>query len=199
MTLDLGPGRNVQPHFSQPVVRYDHRKEACVQVVGDVRKLPFRSETFDVVYASHVLEHFHSRESLMIVQEWVRVVKIGGELQLFVPNLEWIALQIQAGICDEFVMNALYGRQEYPSDVHRTGFTPARLEEVLNQFDLELETRTFRNSICVWARKVNHLEKHSNGHRVLPESGEVATIVAKHEMGRDARRSPAYFRGSQSV
>lgn len=163
MTLDVGPGRNVQPHFDQPVVRYDLRVDIRPTVVGCARKLPFRSNSFSTVYASHVLEHFHGRESVGILREWVRVLQPGGELQVFVPNLEWVQAQLAAGICDEFVLNALYGRQEYETDVHRTGFTPTLLRNLVYKagntvqpgvFPLnEIETRTFRNSIMVFARK----------------------------------------------
>lgn len=154
MTLDIGPGPNIQPHTVKPVVRIDHRAVAQPTCVGDVRRLPFKDCSFSVVYASHVLEHFHKRETDQILHEWVRVLRPGGELQLFVPNLEWCMLQIQAGICDEFVLNALYGRQEYPSDVHRTGFTPNILLARLANLPLaNIDLRTFRNSLCVWAKK----------------------------------------------
>lgn len=154
MTLDVGPGHNWQPHGDQPVVRLDLRKETSPSVMGDARSLPFRTGSFSTVYASHVLEHFSRRESLTLLKEWVRVLSSGGELQLFVPNLEWSALQIVNGIADEFVMNALYGRQDNHVDHHLTGFTPSVLTKLLSELPLELEDiRTFRNSICVWAVK----------------------------------------------
>lgn len=155
MTLDIGPGRNVQPHESQPVVRVDSRVDAKPDVVADVRALPFRAGVFDVVYSSHVLEHFHQSLTVSILKEWLRVLRAGGEFQLAVPNLEWCMLQLQAGIFDDFVMNALYGRQEYPNDVHRTGFTVNRLVNVLAATGVLNGTniKTFRNSICVWATK----------------------------------------------
>lgn len=154
MTLDLGPGKNVQPHFSQPVVRLDCRADIRVDCVADVRSIPFPDEHFDVVYSSHVLEHFKKEESLPLLTEWTRVLKPSGELQLFVPNLEWAALQIVHGICDEFVLNCIFGRQEYPEDYHHTGFTPDRIKHLLSQLPIErYDLRTFRNSICVWAIK----------------------------------------------
>lgn len=154
MTLDLGPGRNVQPHDDTPVIRLDHRLDVLPTLLSDLRALPFRDNSFSTVYASHVLEHFCARETEGIVREWVRVLRPGGELQIFVPNLEWILLQVTNGICDEFVINALYGRQEYPSDVHRNAFTPTTMKALLQKFPLDdVEVRTFRNSICVWTTK----------------------------------------------
>lgn len=154
MTLDLGPGRNVQPHAVHPVIRLDIRADIGVDVVSDVRSIPFPDEHFDVVYASHVLEHFKKEETWPILQEWTRVLKRGGELQLFVPNLEWAAMQIISGICDEFVLNSLFGRQEYVEDYHHTGFTPTIIHSFLNKLPFSnVHLRTFRNSICVWATK----------------------------------------------
>ena len=101
MTLDVGPGRNVQPHEVQPVIRLDHRLIVKPNVVGDVRVLPFRDNVFGVVYASHVLEHFHYRETDSILREWLRVLRPGGEFQLFVPNLEWCLLQLVNGVEDD--------------------------------------------------------------------------------------------------
>lgn len=155
MTLDLGPGRNVQPHEDQPAIRLDHRLDILPGVLADVRRLPFKDQSFSTIYASHVLEHFHARETRAIIGEWIRVLRHDGELQVFVPNLEWICLQVKHEICDEFVLNALFGRQEYPSDVHRTAFTPKTLRAIIEEFPLyDVEVRTFRNNICVWAKKL---------------------------------------------
>jgi len=157
MTLDIGPGRNMQPHFDQPVVRVDRRGEVKPHVIADARALPFRDGVFSTVYASHILEHFHWKEVPAILREWARVVMGGGELQVMVPNLEWSALQIQYGIVDEFVLNALFGRQENHLDVHRTGFVPTMLRDLVQQTGIcklnQIEMRTYRNSILIYAKR----------------------------------------------
>jgi SAM-dependent methyltransferase len=154
MTLDIGPGVNVQPHEDRPIIRLDNRHEIRPTVAADARSLPFADGSFSVVYASHILEHFHYRETSEVVGEWIRVLRPGGELQLFVPNLEWIAQQIMVGICDIHVLHSLYGGQFFRGDLHQTGFTPATLKDLLAQFPLEnIFLRTFRNNICSWARK----------------------------------------------
>jgi len=53
-------------------------------VVGDAQLLPFRDETFDVVIASHVIEHLEHPE--LFVREARRVLKCGGVLKLRTPN-----------------------------------------------------------------------------------------------------------------
>ncbi|HEX6389721.1 MAG TPA: methyltransferase domain-containing protein [Solirubrobacteraceae bacterium] len=55
----------------------------------DIRRgLPFARETFDAVYASHVLEHLSPDDGDALVAEMRRVLKRGGVLRLAVPDLE---------------------------------------------------------------------------------------------------------------
>ena len=55
------------------------------------RRLPFEDNTFDAVYAMHVIEHLSPREGLHFVQELKRVLKPGGICRLSTPDLEDIA------------------------------------------------------------------------------------------------------------
>lgn len=54
-------------------------------VQGDFQALPFRSECFDMVVASHVLEHCENPARALL--ETRRVLKRGGGLRLWVPNV----------------------------------------------------------------------------------------------------------------
>lgn len=51
------------------------------------------SESVDLVYASHILEHFSWRETESVLREWKRVLKVGGMLRLGVPDFS-VLLQI---------------------------------------------------------------------------------------------------------
>lgn len=58
----------------------------------DLRQgIPFSDDTFDVVYHSHLLEHFPKQEALRFTQECYRVLKPGGIIRVVVPDLERIA------------------------------------------------------------------------------------------------------------
>jgi SAM-dependent methyltransferase len=50
------------------------------------RKLPFRSNTFEVIYASHILEHIPWYKTKKVIKEWVRTLKPGGSLEIWVPD-----------------------------------------------------------------------------------------------------------------
>jgi hypothetical protein len=86
--LNLGCGDRFHPDWENvdlypagPGVR------AC-----DLRqKTPYADETFDVVYHSHVLEHFPREFGLPFLQECNRLLKREGVVRVAVPDLEQIA------------------------------------------------------------------------------------------------------------
>lgn len=53
--------------------------------------IPFENNKFDVVYHSHVLEHFTKEKAIFFLQECYRVLKPNGILRLAVPDLEQIS------------------------------------------------------------------------------------------------------------
>lgn len=55
------------------------------------RGVPYPDESFDVVYHSHVLEHFPRKDGEAFLIECRRVLKPGGILRVAVPDLEQIA------------------------------------------------------------------------------------------------------------
>lgn len=52
--------------------------------------IPYPDETFDVVYHSHVLEHFSKNDGLNFLLECQRVIKPGGIIRIAIPDLEQI-------------------------------------------------------------------------------------------------------------
>jgi predicted SAM-dependent methyltransferase len=53
--------------------------------------IPFADNTFELVYHSHVLEHFNQTAAKTFIQECYRVLRPGGILRVVVPDLEQIA------------------------------------------------------------------------------------------------------------
>lgn len=134
--VDLGCGP-IENSFKSPegqVLRVDIREEVNPDYRCDIRKLPFATGEFDVVFSSHTLEHFPLKEVPSVVEEWIRVMKPDGELRLMLPNLEWAAQQIVNGECDMDCMNVLYGAQTYDENYHKMGFTPKIVEQMLTNY-----------------------------------------------------------------
>lgn len=119
-------------------VRVDIREDINPDYRCDVRELPFGNGAFDIVYSSHVLEHFNRSEWKNVLKEWLRLVKTGGKIILNLPNIKWAAdMMINKGVIDDNVLNVLYGQQSYPQDFHYNGLTPERVEDALNEFGFE--------------------------------------------------------------
>jgi predicted SAM-dependent methyltransferase len=52
--------------------------------------VPFNDNEFDVVYHSHVLEHFQKRDAISFINECYRILKPGGIIRIAIPDLEQI-------------------------------------------------------------------------------------------------------------
>lgn len=55
-----------------------------------LKGIPFNDKSFDLVYHSHVLEHFSKEDGEKFVSECLRVLKPGGVLRIVIPDLECI-------------------------------------------------------------------------------------------------------------
>lgn len=53
-----------------------------------LKGIPFDCNTFDVVYHSHVLEHFSKADGRQFIKECYRVLRPGGIIRIAVPDLE---------------------------------------------------------------------------------------------------------------
>lgn len=54
--------------------------------------LPFDSESIDVIYHSHLLEHFSKEKGFFLLKECFRVLRPKGIIRIVVPDLELIAI-----------------------------------------------------------------------------------------------------------
>lgn len=96
--------------------------------------------TYDLVYASHCLEHFPVDKCVEAVKNWLRVLKAGGQLFIAVPDVAAVGqfvidqkLDVQlyesAGgmsITPRLILN---GGQRYPGDFHLNSFDMATLRD----------------------------------------------------------------------
>lgn len=90
MGLDLGYGGDA---ILKSAITLDTRQKYAnfnddpQHLVGDARNLYwFADGVLDYVYSSHLLEDFPPSETEDILREWVRVVRPGGLVILYLPN-----------------------------------------------------------------------------------------------------------------
>lgn len=81
--LEIGPGLVRIPHFeTMNIYDGDHVDYVCDIVSGT----PFDTNTFDVVYASHVIEHIPWYIVQRSINEMHRILKPNGVLEIWVPD-----------------------------------------------------------------------------------------------------------------
>ena len=74
--LMIGSGRDdTRPGTEFEFVTLDIEASRKPDVVSDACRLPFASESFEAVYASHLLEHISPRQAGNVLEEWGRVLK----------------------------------------------------------------------------------------------------------------------------
>jgi predicted SAM-dependent methyltransferase len=138
--LNLGSGHS-KIHFEGegPSISVDLRPEVQPDYQCDLRQLPFDDAYADIVYSSHALEHFGRWEVEDVLDEWLRVLKPGGELRLVLPSVLWAAEQlVNGGGESEDVFNVLCGSQDYALNYHKMHFTPALVEDMMKRRKLKV-------------------------------------------------------------
>ena len=129
--LHLGCG----PRFIPGFVHVDVQPYPHIDLVSDVARLDrIADASVDLIYASHVLEHFGRWEFRAVLTEWRRVLKPGGVLRLAVPDFAACAkLYYENGLADGLngLMGLICGGQRDAHDFHRMVFDEAFLTHEL--------------------------------------------------------------------
>lgn len=115
--LHLGCGPIILPGFTNIDICYS----PGVDDVADVRYLHPRKyppNSADLIYASHILEHFNKWEYMEVLRRWYVVLKDGGVLRLAVPDFEKIVMRYNQRKDLDEVRGPLYGGQNFPSNYH---------------------------------------------------------------------------------
>jgi predicted SAM-dependent methyltransferase len=171
---DIGAGRG-SPYFGSAenvkVVRFDDDEDSRPDYRCDIRHLPVEDQSFDMVHSRHVLEHFGREEVMKVLHEWTRILRVGGEFTIMVPNLltamkQIIAMEEGTGEPDYYPFWQVYGRNKGGHDFHRNGFTPKRLQLLLERLDIfediEIELEGDKeDNIIGKAKKVRHPEPYA--------------------------------------
>ena len=102
----------------------------------DIVNLPFKDNSVDLIYASHVIEYFDRVEIIEVLNKWKSKLKSGGTLRLAVPDFEAMAkLYIEKNIPLNNFLGPLYGKMKMGKDFifHKTTYDFDSLKELLNE------------------------------------------------------------------
>jgi ubiquinone/menaquinone biosynthesis C-methylase UbiE len=144
VNANLGCGWDVRDGY----VNIDAQAFHGPDVVADVRRLPFRTGSFDEVVAQDLLEHLPRADCGPVLAECARLVAAGGRLVVRTTNLVGLfRLFFQkwspAGHAE--LVQCLYGTQAYPGDWHVNGFTELLLREALTAAGFDVESIATRD------------------------------------------------------
>ena len=128
--LHLGCGRNIKEGY----INVDQYLSAPNIINMDIFNLSIENDTVDEICTEHMLEHLSKYEVPLALKEWARVLKPDGKLVMNLPNLEWCLQQWLAKPEGErwgWQLDTIFGLQTHPGEFHKTGFTEARLHQLL--------------------------------------------------------------------
>lgn len=78
--LNIGCGHD----YHEGWINLDCHSKGRIEILADLETgLPFKDESVDYVYASHILEHIKTVTDL--IQEVHRILKTGGHFEIYVP------------------------------------------------------------------------------------------------------------------
>lgn len=111
---------------------------AHVDFLGDITDLSqFKDDTFEKVYASHVLEHVHQKQVLECIKGIRRVLKPGGQFMVSVPDWDVLCHLFINPLADIGIkwqaMRMMMGGQIDAHDFHYVGFNQIILYDFLRK------------------------------------------------------------------
>lgn len=82
--LEIGPGqKRTHPDW----ITFGIDQQTDIDYQGSWQDgLPWQENHFDLIYASHVLEHIPWYETVRVLEDACRVLKPGGSIEIWVPN-----------------------------------------------------------------------------------------------------------------
>lgn len=150
LSLSLGCGES----FWKNHVNIDIRDLPNVDLVCDVRNLPYDDNFVDNITALDVVEHFGTHEWRDMIRHWVSKLKVGGSLNFRVPDIR-NAVEVHKDN-DNYLIRLLFGGQEYKTNFHKTGFTKKLLERELPLLGLEIISAKYTGggNLTILAEKI---------------------------------------------
>jgi predicted SAM-dependent methyltransferase len=119
LKLHIGCGKRKIPGF----INLDILGRPEVDIVDNARTLEkIKNSSCDIIYASHVLEHFGRYEFSEALRTWHKKLKPGGLLRVSVPDFEKVIHYYNSGGKLSDLLGFLYGGQRDEFDYHKIIF-----------------------------------------------------------------------------
>lgn len=153
--INVGCGDDIQVGYTN----IDVRALPGVDVVADIRSLPFDADSLMEIRAVDCLEHIGRKETIPTLKHWHDLLMVGGLLTIQGPCLDLIMKELMAA--DTFYwleegIAKLYGEQDYPENTHKTVFQSKLLLHYLAETGFDVQDTQFKGcNIIVKATRRN--------------------------------------------
>jgi len=127
--INLGCGEKPLPGY----INVDLRLLPDVDIVADVRRLPFDAGSIFEISSAHLVEHFREHHfRTVVLPYWKSLLMPGGQLRIICPNWAAMLEQLNAGRMPISTFKRItFGAQDYEGDDHFAMYTPETLEKLL--------------------------------------------------------------------
>lgn len=133
--VNLGCGKDIRREW----INVDIVEKFKPDVVHDLHDpLPFTDNYADYILAQDILEHFTREDLYNLLSEITRVLKVGGTLEIRVPNIDDIFERFEDDLetRNEFIYGTTFETGVFGA--HKVGFTPQMLVALMMSFNLSL-------------------------------------------------------------
>jgi predicted SAM-dependent methyltransferase len=131
LRVNLGCGEKPLPGY----VNTDRRPLPGVDVVADVRRLPFAEGSLGEIASFHLVEHFRQHQlEVGVLPYWRSLLRPDGVLRIVTPDWQAMTARLREGqmTWDAYKV-VTFGLQDYDGDDHFALYTPASLTAALER------------------------------------------------------------------
>lgn len=158
--LNLGCGWDKRPGW----INIDMNDFHAPDIVADATRLSMVEDKYaGYALAQDILEHIHRDRCLTALQEWNRVLRMGGLLEVRTTDVIGIVNLMQqpentTAEKHATYLQCMFGTQGYEGDFHLAGFTEIVMRDLLDKSGFEIEYYDLKDGwlIDVVARKFRH-------------------------------------------
>jgi predicted SAM-dependent methyltransferase len=147
--INLGCGEKPLPGY----INIDFRDLPGVDMIADVRQLPYDKNSLSEIYSAHLVEHFREYHfRTRIIPSWKSLLKPSGTLRIICPDWQAMLERLQTGQLSlpDFKL-ITFGAQDYSGDDHFSMYTPESLVNLLKECGfsrVEVLAKDRLNGIC---------------------------------------------------
>jgi hypothetical protein len=159
--LNLGCGHDYRDGWVNVDINQWHRTD----IICDVTWLkPIVDLHADHVLAQDILEHIPRTSVLTALTEWNRVLRLGGTIEVRVPDLQALVKLMDTPeynhlVGHEMLIQSCYGTQSYTGDFHLAGFTELTLRAQMEQAGFRIDRLDWKDQWLFecYATKIAHM------------------------------------------